>query len=307
MGAGPTTAPVPVPVAAAATVLLLRESDAGRLEVLLTKRAAGLAFMGGLWVFPGGRMEAADQSATAIGRLSSADVESVRQRMLDPQGRPLGAEAVLGLHVAACRETFEESGLVLARPRQGAGAIDPAQYSRLGARREAASSAEGFLELLVAEDLLLEVGRLVYWSHWITPSVEKRRFDTRFFAVRVPPGQEASVDRSELTHHAWLGEDDVRARLREGEMKMAPPTIATLQDLWRSHARHGGLDAMLDAERTRLVPPILPKIVPDGERLAVVLPWDPEYGALPGEACAAWPEYPDYLAELPSRRTLSRA
>lgn len=308
MEVGVTAGSAPAPVAPAATVVLLRESDAGRIEVLMTKRAAGLAFMAGLWVFPGGRMESSDQSAEAAARVSTSNLEFVRQRMLDPAGVPVSSGTALGLHVAACRETFEESGLLLARPRdgRGVGAFDPGQLARMAKSREAAKTAEGFVSLLVSEDLLLEVERLVYWSHWITPSVEKRRFDTRFFAVRVPPGQEASVDRSELTHHAWLGEEDVRRHLASGEMKIAPPTIATLEDLWRSHERHGGLDAMLEGERSRLVPPILPKIVPDATGFTVVLPWDRQYDALPGEACVVWPEYPGYLAALPSRRGLSR-
>jgi 8-oxo-dGTP pyrophosphatase MutT (NUDIX family) len=293
-------------IAPAATVLLLRESPSRQLQVLMTKRAPGLAFMGGLWVFPGGRMEAADREPELTARVGNADIESARRRMLDAAGAALPLQTALGLHVAACRETFEESGVLLARPRGEAAACGADQLVRIATAREVTLEAAGFVRMLVAEDLQLEIDRLVYWSHWITPSVEKRRFDTRFFAVQVPPGQAASVDRSELTHHAWLAEADVLACLRSGEMKMAPPTIATLEDLWRSHERHADIDAMLDAERARPVPPILPKIVPAEDGWAVVLPWDREYGELPGEGCVVWPEYPTYLAALASRRTLKR-
>ncbi|HET7203579.1 MAG TPA: hypothetical protein VFI92_09450 [Steroidobacteraceae bacterium] len=300
-----TTTPANAPVAPAATVLLLRETESGALQVLMTKRAAGLSFMGGLWVFPGGRMEPADRASRATARVYTADLESARRRMLGTAGGTLSRDEALGLQVAACRETFEESGVLLARRGSDAEPLDAGQVARLAAGRETATDAEAFVRLLEAEDLLLELDRLVYWSHWITPSVEKRRFDTRFFAVHVPPDQEASVDRSELTHHAWLGEDDVRTHLGSGEMKMAPPTIATLEDLWRSHARHGGVEAMLRAERARAVPPILPKIVRDeGGGIDVVLPWDPLYPSLPGESCVVWEEYPHHLAALPSRRTL---
>ena len=294
-------------VAPAATVLLLRESASGELEVLMTQRAAGLTFMGGLWVFPGGRVEPADCSPEVAGSAVMERLEAVRQRMLDTSGSGITADLALGLLVAACRETFEESGVLLARPRSRSASLDDTQLARLAERRANCGDATDFARLVIAEDLQLELERLVYWSHWITPSLERRRFDTRFFAVRVPPGQEASVDRCETTQHAWLGERAVRDCLASGEMRMAPPTVATLEDLWRSHARHSDIDTMLDAERGREVPPILPKMLAkDPATVEVVLPWDPLYPALAGEACVVWERYPAYLAALPSRRTLSR-
>ena len=292
----------------AATVLLLREDDDG-LQVLLTKRAAGLSFMGGLWVFPGGRMESSDLSPELAARSDQAAIADTGSRML---GAYAGEDTIdvataRGLLMAACRETFEESGVLLARLRSG-GDWGPEKLSRIMERRVAASAdATEFTRLLVDEDLVLDVERLVYWSHWITPSYEKRRFDTRFFALTVPPDQEASVDRGELTHHAWLTEAAVRRHLASGEMKMAPPTRATLQDLWSSHRQRGGLVAMLEAERTRVVPPILPKMIEVGtDELEIVLPWDDQYEQTPGEACRKFESYPDYVTALPSRMRFPR-
>ncbi len=294
----------------AATVLLLREDDAG-LQVLLTKRAAGLSFMGGLWVFPGGRMEASDLSPELAARSDQAAIADTRSRMLcfdaGADADAIDADTARGSLMAACRETFEESGVLLARPR-GGGSWGHDRLARVRARRVAAATdATEFLRLLVDEDLVLDVERLVYWSHWITPAFESRRFDTRFFALTVPPDQEASVDRGELTHHAWLAEADIREHLASGEMKMAPPTRATLQDLWSSHRRHGGLAAMLEAERTRIVPPILPKRAEVGTtEIEIVLPWDEQYRQLPGEGCRTLASYPDYLTGLPSRMRFPR-
>jgi 8-oxo-dGTP pyrophosphatase MutT (NUDIX family) len=307
MSAASTPGPMGAPastaaVAPAATVLLLREAATGEIEVLMTKRAAGLTFMGGLWVFPGGRMETADMAAGPPGSVASRLLEAVRRRMLDRRGEALPLDVALGLHVAACRETFEESGVLLAHARPEGASLEAAQLARLATRRSEGGDATAFRRLLAEENLVLDLDRLVYWAHWITPSLERRRFDTRFFAVRVPPGQEVSVDRSETTRHAWLGERAIRESLASGEMKMAPPTQVTLEDLWRSHGQHGGLDAMLDAEREREVPPILPKMIArsasSGE---VVLPWDPQYDTLPGEAGVVRERYPDYLATVPSR------
>ncbi|MCX7054259.1 MAG: NUDIX domain-containing protein [Proteobacteria bacterium] len=294
----------------AATVLLLRESGDG-LQVLLTKRAAGLSFMGGLWVFPGGRMEASDLSPELAARSDQAAIADTGSRMLsadaDADTASIDLDTARGLLLAACRETFEESGVLLARPR-GGGHWGSETLSRVTARRVAASAdATEFARMLVDEDLVLDVERLVYWSHWITPAFESRRFDTRFFALTVPPDQEASVDRGELTHHAWLSEADVRTHVASGEMKMAPPTRATLQDLWSSHRLHGGLAAMLEAERTRIVPPILPKMVEVGvAEIEIVLPWDEQYEQTPGEGCRMLKSYPDYVTALPSRMRFPR-
>jgi 8-oxo-dGTP pyrophosphatase MutT (NUDIX family) len=294
-------------VAPAATVLLLRESDDndGALQVLMTQRAAGLSFMGGLWVFPGGRMETADRSPAATARAPVTDLEPTCCRMLDVSGVPLSHDEALGLHVAACRETFEESGVLLARRRAGSTCLDADLAARLASRRATTEAdPDSFVQMLVDEDLWLDVDRLVYWSHWITPSLEKRRFDTRFFAVQVPAAQEACVDFAELTRHAWLAERDVRALLASGEIRLAPPTIATLEDLWCSHRRHGRVDAMLEAERARPVPPILPKVVQAPGGVEVVLPWDREYTALPGDACVVLDCYPPHLKVQPSRLAL---
>ena len=292
----------------AATVLLLRQEDA-RLQVLLAKRAPGLSFMGGLWVFPGGRMEASDLSPELAARSDQAAIADTGSRMLsaDASTASIDLDVARGLLIAACRETFEESGVLLARPR-GGGPWGDERRARVAERRAADSAdATGFARMLVDEDLVLDIERLVYWSHWITPAFESRRFDTRFFALTVPADQEASVDRGELTHHAWLAEADIRRHLASGEMKMAPPTRATLLDLWSSHRRHGGLAAMLEAERTRIVPPILPKLVESGAAdVAIVLPWDEQYRQMPGEGCRTLACYPDYVTAMPSRMRFPR-
>jgi 8-oxo-dGTP pyrophosphatase MutT (NUDIX family) len=294
-------------IPAAATVLLLRETPRDGLQVLLTKRAAGLSFMAGLWVFPGGRMEPADLAPALADRVDPAAIAATAIQMLDAAGEPVAAETARGLLIAACRETFEESGVLLARNGDGSAGVGPGRLARLAARRaEAARDPALFAQLLAQEDLTLDLERLVYWAHWITPSLEKRRFDTRFFALTVPPDQEASVDLGELTHHAWLNEQDIARHTASGDMRIAPPTSATLQDLWRSHALHGGLDAMLEAERGRSVPPILPKMIAAGDATEIVLPWDPRYEETAGAGCKVLPRYPAYIESMPSRVRFAR-
>ena len=198
----PTTTNAPADIRPAATVLLLREQGS-RLEVLMTRRAAGLAFMGSVWVFPGGRLEDADCGAAMAARVLPEARDSCAALMAK-SGDPLDPAVSVGLHVAGCRETFEESGVLLARRRDGS-PCDAALIERLKSHRaELAATGGAFLKLLLDEDLYLDIAPLVYWAHWITPPYENRRFDTRFFAIEVPAGQEASVDRTEASDHAWL-------------------------------------------------------------------------------------------------------
>jgi 8-oxo-dGTP pyrophosphatase MutT (NUDIX family) len=293
------------PMRAAATVLLLRES-AGQLEVLMMRRGAGLAFMAGMWVFPGGRVDAADATAAIRARVSPDALDSWRGRLRSPLGDPLPDEAALALHVAACRETFEESGVLLARDRHGAPCAAE-RAARLQPEREAvAGNAAAFVELLEREDLYLDLAPLVYWSHWITPSLEPKRFDTRFFAIAVPPDQAASADLGELTEHAWVRPARLQEALERHEIRVVPPTLLTLEDLGESHARHGTLAAMLEAERGRATPPVMPRIEPRTDEFRVVMPWDPGYAATPGEGCLPEGGFPPHLLRRRSCLSVAR-
>ena len=281
---------------AAATVLLLREVE-GELEVLMMRRGAGLSFMAGMWVFPGGRVDAADASAAACSRLLPPEGAAGRDRLQTLEGGPLPAEQEQALRVAACRETFEEAGVLLARDAQrrtcAAGRVAGLQPLRGPVAGEAAA----FVAMLEREDLYLDADRLVYWSHWITPSLEPKRFDTRFFAIALPAGQEVSADLSELTHHAWIRPARAPEAIERGEIRDVPPTLLTLEDLAESHARHGGLEAMLEAERGRAAPPVMPRIDVAAGAIRVVMPWDPGYAAVPGEGCRPAASYPAHLAQ----------
>jgi hypothetical protein len=162
------------------------------------------------------------------------------------------------------------------------------------------------VRLLAEEDLYLNPDWLVYWSHWITPSLEPKRFDTRFFIARLPPGQDASADLSELTEHRWINPATVPEAIERGDIKVAPPTLFTLEDLAESFAQHGSLEHMLLAEARRPTPPVMPRIDIQGESINVVMPWDPGYGDVAGEGVEVAAEYPPYLARRRSRLSITR-
>jgi 8-oxo-dGTP pyrophosphatase MutT (NUDIX family) len=285
---------------AAATVLLLRES-AGELEVLMMRRGSGLAFLGGMWVFPGGRVDPSDSAPAIRARLPASTGGPAGEDLRTLAGGMLDAGTALALQVAACRETFEEAGVLLARDVAGR-PCDPARVAELQSRRaEVANDARAFAALLEDEALYLDVAPLVYWSHWITPSAEPKRFDTRFFAVAVPAGQGASADLGELTHHDWVQPARLHEAIGSGRIRVVPPTQLTLEDLAESHARHGSLAAMLDAERGRPAPPVLPRITAAPGEVHVLMPWDPGYAAAPGEGCELRGDCPAHLLRRPSR------
>lgn len=204
----------PAPIAPAATLLLLRGCGT-RLEVLMLRREAALKFMGGMWVFPGGRVDPSDCTPTAAAQAAESPATEPGLRALD--GSPLPDALALGLRIAACRETWEEAGILLARRRDG-GSPDQRQLHALQAERERVTTPGAFTQRLAAAGLLLDVGRLVSWAHWITPSHERRRFDTRFFTAGMPEGQSASTDGRESTESS---------RGSRRRTPAAPPRAAT--------------------------------------------------------------------------------
>jgi hypothetical protein len=163
-------------------------------------------------------------------------------------------------------------------------------------REEVTRDPPAFVRLLEREGLRLDLGALCYWSHWITPSAEPKRFDTRFFAAALPEGQSASADLSELTEHAWFSPAAAAAALERGELNMVPPTLYTLEDLAECHARHGTLAAMLEAEAGREAPPVMPRMAAIPGAINVVMPWDAGYAAIPGEGFEVAGPWPPHLA-----------
>lgn len=262
--AGRLTPPAPRD---AATVMLLREDRQGigraacgttpctpGVEVLMLRRTAAMRFAPGAYVFPGGSVDPADSSPD-IGWFGPDPAEF---------GARLGTSAELAraLVCAAVRETFEESGVLLAGAPAGGPLADPSGPSWEAGR---AALTEGILtlaELLASHGLVLRADLLLPWARWITPAGESRRFDARFFAAALPDGQRATGHAAESDHVAWLRPADAIAAARAGEMSLLPPTAATLNDF--ATAAGGGVAGILAERRT--IEPVQPRLVlADGE------------------------------------------
>ena len=238
-----------VPVARdAGTVCLLRDGADG-LEVFLMRRTTSMAFAAGMHVYPGGAVEASDSQVPVAGR---ADLARVAARTFsdDPSA----------MLVAAARETFEECGVLLAVGADGApGTVDDA----LEADRVALVAGEmTFADLLAERGLRVDDGAIVPFAHWVTPEVEDRRYDTRFFMTSVPQGQDAVYIAGESDRSAWWGPGDALAASADGRMAMLPPTAATLAFLAGHATAASALAAGAEVEVVPLLP--APFLEPDG-------------------------------------------
>jgi len=247
------------PTRDAATVALLRDAPNGP-EVYLLRRVRAMAFAGGMHVFPGGSVDPADAYASIAWSGPPPSAFAAAFACDEPLARALVCAAV--------RETFEESGVLLAGPSAGEVLADVStdEWER---ERVALEAREQTLpELLGRRGLVLRADLLRPLAHWITPEVEPKRFDTRFFVARVPAGQVCRAAGSEADSRLWLRPQDALDRGRG----MLPPTAVVLADL----AGARDVETALAAERT--ISPVLPKlVVGEGDDVAFLLPGDAGY------------------------------
>lgn len=249
----------PLPARPAATVVLLRDAPGGGPEVFLQRRVVGMAFAGGMTVFPGGGIDAGD-------RLEPGWWAPTRWRGPDPPwwARRFGCppDVAGALVVAAVRETFEECGVLLAGP----GGLAEHARDELVARRRTLP------DLLAATGLPLRADLLAPWSRWVTPEAEARRYDTAFFAARVPEGQEADARTTEAVEATWWRPGAALDAAARGDLRLLPPTRHTLEEV----AAYDDTAAVLGAAGVRPVRTYRPRVTRDGGRVVVTVPDAPD-------------------------------
>jgi recombination protein RecT len=211
----------PAPVRAAATVLLLRDSEAG-IEVLMTRRSGTASFAPGAYVFPGGQIDAADEAAARIAAR-----------------RPTQSGLQLTQAIAAIREGFEELGVLLARHADGR----PVSAQDIASMDRSTTSPVSFAEQCAERGLLLACDQVFSLAHWITDRDLPKRFDVPFLVARMPEGQTPTADESEQFEPCWVRPADALARHAAGSFFMIFPTVRTLQRL----AAYASVDAVLQA------------------------------------------------------------
>ncbi len=209
----------------------------GGLEVLLQERALASDFVGGAWVFPGGKVDAQDADV-ASDHLGPVDLAAVHAMVGDGVGTA-GRGDTLALLVAAIRETFEEAGVLLARHDDGPVTADDLASEPYRATRAALAERgrhHDWRPFLAEQDLVLDLAALRPLAWFVTPHGVHRRFTTRFFVAALPPGQadHAGHDAVEMTGTAWVRPDDALAAAAAGTRQVIYPTrhvLASLADL----------------------------------------------------------------------------
>lgn len=245
----------------AASVLLLRPGQLPGVpfEVYMLRRLATARFAPGAYIFPGGILEADDRAAASalFDERSAPGLDRHLHRMR--QGGHFQADEVetaAALLVCGARELFEESGVLLARPRSGS--TPPYATAELDAsRRLLLDGRLGFEELLAARELRLDPEDLIYFSHWITPSALKLRYDTHFFLAVLPTGVEATHFAGEMDAGLWISPVDALQRHAGGEFPMVPVQTSHLERL----ATYDTLDALLEFGRSKRVRAVLAELV----------------------------------------------
>jgi 8-oxo-dGTP pyrophosphatase MutT (NUDIX family) len=231
----------------AATVILLRDTATGP-EVYLLRRQQSMAFAAGMTVFPGGRVDPTDSSI--------ADSWSGPSPSWFGERLGCSAETAAAYVAAAVRETFEESGVLLAGPSTES-VVEDTTGDDWEADRVALESRElGFADFLHRRGLVLRADLLGAWAHWITPEFEPRRYDTAFFVAALPAGQVTRDVTSESDHVAWMRPADAVRAVEAGEMLMLPPTYLCCRDLISYDAVAGALAASAHREIRAIQPTI---------------------------------------------------
>lgn len=255
----------------AATVIMLRDGTDG-LEVFLIKRHIKSNVLGGVFVFPGGKVDQLDAELDTALHIDQL-LPDLHAALNEPD---IDHATAAGLYVAAVREVFEESGILFA---EGAGLAHAERATVL------LRDGKAFAVVLADMQLRLQTSSLAPWSRWITPtapSVMSKRFDTRFFVAAVPDGQIATHDNFEATESIWLKPRTALEWQRDGLMEMAPPQIMTLAHL----SRFENVQAAMRYARSSQPPVIQPHAIDiDGTRV-ICYPGDEQHPvkerAMPG-------------------------
>jgi 8-oxo-dGTP pyrophosphatase MutT (NUDIX family) len=237
----------PVPPRDAATVVLLRPEPSG-MQAYLLRRHRGMPFAGGMVAFPGGGVDLRDSDG--VPAWTGPPVAAFADRM--------GCDEALAraLVCAAVRETFEESGVLLAGPTPDSVVDDIAGADWEADRRALVDRSLAFTDLLERRELVLRADLLAPWAHWITPEFEPRRYDTRFFVAMLPAGQRTRDVSGEADAVRWMRPADAMAAVDAGTVRMLPPTYVTLAELAEYETPADALAAAAEREIRTVQPSV---------------------------------------------------
>ncbi len=251
----------------ASTVILVRDGDDG-VEVLLQERSGKSESFGGMFVFPGGKVDLHDADRS-YAELSTYD----DRRASGLLGVPRYG---LAYWMGGIRECFEEAGILLAYDSEGE-LVDfetDAVKARFAGYRDALNAGTlSLLEICQRENLRLATDMMQYYSHWVTPLSQPRRFDTRFFICPAPLNQEPVIDNHEMISQCWINPAEAIRRQREEGFQIFFPTIKNLEGL----TAYGSVDELMTGVGAISdFPRILPMRVNDNDKVPLI-PGDEGY------------------------------
>lgn len=255
----------PVATRPAATILMLRDGPEG-METLMLRRTRNAGFVPGAYVFAGGRVDPADGEAEAAACLRGLSSEAAAARLrLEAPARP----PATAYYVAALREAFEETGLLVGVDASGAPARSAGEDPLVARVRDRLLADEiTFRQALDQLEVTVDATAVEYVAHWITPIQEPRRYDTRFFAAVVERDRQVLLNPAEMTDALWLTPATALELHTRGRLPMVFPTIRTLQEL----VDFAAAEEALAAYRAREIPPILPRLVKTPTGVGLELP-----------------------------------
>lgn len=252
---GPDT-DIPVTPRPAATVILVRDGADGRLELFMVRRGRSASFAPDAYVFPGGTVRSDDWVPGGAPPLKGLTADAAHARLTERGGTPPdSAGESLALHVAALRELFEEGGVLLAhgdgQPGTPLGAEDSIAMDAL---RPEVQAGRSLVQIALDRRLALAPEHLVYFSHWITPVVSPRRYDTRFFVAEDRAEQDASACGVETVEGGWFAPAAMLERAAAGAATLVSVTAEHLRVI--SHCETAG--ALMQFARTKRIRTVLP-------------------------------------------------
>ena len=257
----PPVTPVP-----AATVVLLRDRAGGGFDLLLLQRHRASKFAAGDYVFAGGKVEVGDNPPDAARWCAGLEPDAAAAVL------GVDAQTAIAFWIGAIRETFEETGVLLAYDRAGRPArVDGAPFAEY--RRACQVENVAFWGMVRSEALTLATDRLVYLAHWITPEESPLRFDTRFFAAEMPGGQEVIGDGHEIIDARWVTPAEALEAAKRGEISLRNPTVRNIELFLGA----GSVAQALERLHGRTIPTIRPRVVTKDGARRVLMPGDPGY------------------------------
>lgn len=252
-----------------ASTLILVKGQHNDILVYLLKRNPKSDFMGGLYVFPGGVVDDTDRGSGRWEPFIDMSPRQIEKKFCSPS---FSKEAAVAFGIAAIRETLEEAGILITDSK----CVSAEIRKGLSKDRLKKLAPSWFRASIRSKSLILAFSKLYPWSHWITPQLMKKRFDTRFYIARIPDNQHCAVDNFEAIDGIWISPVTALEKNLDRIVPLSPPTVVTLTQLLKfktfTHLKK-------EMEKRSWKSPISPRMILTPEGPVILKPWDPLFSS----------------------------